>query len=215
MKKSLIENLLARILYYSGLIKIVRDAGRTYPKIVVFHSVSPFENSFVKGTEDVWISDSLFDRHIAYIQKYYNIITLQTLVDSLKDGNIQERSVAITFDDGFADNYHFAYPILKKSQIPATIFLTTDTIDNWKPIWLQELNYLFNKFGVDQIIDKLKDFVYHKRSEISNLDGKPGETLRKNIEKFFAYRLTKALRDETLAKLYAAFDIFAFEANSI
>jgi peptidoglycan/xylan/chitin deacetylase (PgdA/CDA1 family) len=204
--KSLIENLLAFILYYSGSIKVLRNKGRKYAKILAFHSVSNNENYFVKGT-NMWVSASLFVELCAYIRKYYNIISLQKFVESLKEGKIPERSVVITFDDGFADNYHFAYPILKKFQIPATIFLTTEAIDNRKPIWIQKLNYLVNEFGVDEIIGKIRDSSKYAYFERSIGSGNSDNVSPKQLEQFLTYKIAKNHRQEFLTELYSEFDI--------
>ncbi len=49
--------------------------------------------------------------------------------------------MAITFDDGYKDNYLNAYPILKKYSSPATIFLTTGLIGNGNLLWLDKISY--------------------------------------------------------------------------
>ena len=207
MTKLLIERLLARILYCSGLIKIVRDKGRKHPKILVFHSVSDIENNFVRGTEDVWILVSLFKEHLAYIRKYYNIISLQALIESLKEGKVPERSAIITFDDGFSDNYHFAYPILKKHKIPATIFLTTEAIDNRKPIWIQKVNYLINEFGIEKVVNRMRGLSNFPKFEPFMKQANSGNSLQKQFEHVLAYNVAKDIREQTLTRLFGEFDI--------
>ena len=204
---SVLEKLLALTLSYSGLIRSIRNKGKKYAKILLFHSVSNRCDKFSKGPSDTWISDSLFVKHLDYLRKYYHIISLQELVESLNEGKIQERSVVITFDDGFADNYHFAYPILKKYQIPATIFLATEAVDNRKPLWIQKFNYLINEFGVDKIIDKTRSLLDYTQFErtVNNTDSR--DSLHKQLEQFLAYEVAKQLREEFLRTLYAEFSI--------
>lgn len=60
------------------------------------------------------------------------------LPDWLTAQSLPERGAfAVTFDDGWADNYHYAWPILRELAIPATIFLSTRIIDNREPFWWQ------------------------------------------------------------------------------
>ena len=70
-------------------------------------------------------STSDFEKQIFHLAKNYKIISLDKIVDRIKNRRSLRRCVAITFDDGFRDNYEIAYPILKKYNVPATIFLTT------------------------------------------------------------------------------------------
>jgi peptidoglycan/xylan/chitin deacetylase (PgdA/CDA1 family) len=59
----------------------------------------------------------------------YRVITLEALYGALGSGTeLPRRCVVLTFDDGFADNYHHAYPILQRFGFPATIFLTVGFI---------------------------------------------------------------------------------------
>lgn len=68
------------------------------------------------------------------------------------------RSCLITFDDGWKDNYTYAYPVLKRHHIPALIFLTTDFIGTSRAFWHEQLGDLLSKVrgGIDLgLLDRL------------------------------------------------------------
>nr|WP_314806252.1 polysaccharide deacetylase family protein [uncultured Selenomonas sp.] len=69
-----------------------------------------------------------FEAQMAYLaEEGYTPITIDEMMDALENGApLPEKPVIITFDDGYADNYEYAYPILKKYGFKATIFLIYD-----------------------------------------------------------------------------------------
>ncbi len=74
------------------------------------------------------ISPSKFERQIEFLkQSGYNSISPQSLFDQIKS----DKSVLITFDDGYEGIYNYAYPIIKKYNFNAVIFLTTGYIGNY------------------------------------------------------------------------------------
>jgi len=64
-----------------------------------------------------------FEWQIKLLKKYKKII------DISETKRIEKKSILLTFDDGYYDNYAFAYPVLKKLNVPAVIFLITDAIE--------------------------------------------------------------------------------------
>ena len=69
-----------------------------------------------------------FEAQMAYLaEEGYTPIKIDEMMDALENGApLPEKPVIITFDDGYADNYEYAYPILKKYGFKATIFLIYD-----------------------------------------------------------------------------------------
>ena len=88
------------------------------------------------GYEDgnLFVTPENFSRQIAYIKdKGYNVISLDELVDGIKNNRkFKHRTVVITIDDGYRDNFTYAYPILRKYNFPVTIFIIANFIDNKK-----------------------------------------------------------------------------------
>ncbi|SMC26327.1 Polysaccharide deacetylase [Desulfacinum hydrothermale DSM 13146] len=72
----------------------------------------------------------LFRRHMEYLARHgYAWVSLEHIHGALTGGTpLPERAVAVTLDDGYADNYEYAWPVLARYGIPATIFLVTDAV---------------------------------------------------------------------------------------
>jgi peptidoglycan/xylan/chitin deacetylase (PgdA/CDA1 family) len=72
---------------------------------------------------------------------------LQQLNQALQQGKLPQRSVVITFDDGYADNLHNAKPLLERYGIPATVFLSSGYIGCEREFWWDELERLLLQPG--------------------------------------------------------------------
>jgi peptidoglycan/xylan/chitin deacetylase (PgdA/CDA1 family) len=204
--RSIVKQILAFIIFYSGLIKVLRLLGKNYTKILLYHSIDETENIFIRGTR-IWTSPDKFNKHLKYLTAKYHIISLKDFIEFLNKGKPLKRSVILTLDDGFADNYSVAFPYLKKYKAPATILLTTECIENKKPIWIQELNYLFNTIGVEPIRD-----IVVSLSRKLNIDKIIGNrfsktVLRKSVEEYFRYSLNLRQREKMMAAVYRKFNL--------
>jgi peptidoglycan/xylan/chitin deacetylase (PgdA/CDA1 family) len=96
------------------------------------------------ATSDTWqlaVSPRLFEEQLLVLKKY-NVIPLQQLVTDLKETNIAVNSIALTFDDGYADNYITAKPLLQQHDIPATFFITNTLGNTEKEFWWDALEFI-------------------------------------------------------------------------
>ncbi|MFA6227914.1 MAG: polysaccharide deacetylase family protein [Patescibacteria group bacterium] len=113
--KSLLKNLIYRCLYFF-------PAGSNQAVILMYHSIGENNVYFTVRAEE-------FSKQMDYLVKNnYNVVTLNNLIKLLKTGTIPSKTVVLTFDDGYKDNYVNVYPILKKYNFSATIFLATGLI---------------------------------------------------------------------------------------
>jgi len=104
-------------------------------RILYFHRVDEKADPFIGS-----ISTALFEREMQYVAQHYCVVCLGEVVERLRNGGPPEPVVAITFDDGYQDNYSNAFPILQRYGLPATIFLTTGGIDTRQRLWFEQLS---------------------------------------------------------------------------
>jgi peptidoglycan/xylan/chitin deacetylase (PgdA/CDA1 family) len=110
-----------------GLIAFFQWASPRYvPPILAYHHVR--EGALPSDRETVSPQD--FEKQMAYIHQHgYRVLRLEELAAMIEQNKpFPRHSVVLTFDDGYEDNYHFAYPILQKYGFPATIFMISDVV---------------------------------------------------------------------------------------
>ena len=76
---------------------------------------------------DPWtlaVSPERFEQHLALLRERFQPLALSALVTALQSGNLPARGVALTFDDGYADNLLAGAPLLEQYTIPATVYVT-------------------------------------------------------------------------------------------
>ena len=93
--------------------------------ILMYHYIGRNDESSLYVTPENFCSQMKFLK-----ENSYSVITLDELVTGIKEGRkFPPKTVVITFDDGFEDNYIYAFPILARYKMPATIFLITKFVD--------------------------------------------------------------------------------------
>src|SRR5207245_2603215 len=106
--------------------------------ILGYHRVSVMPHVDVLG-RGLEVAASRFQRHLELLARRFSIVPLEDLVVRLMTGADAGATAAVTFDDGYEDNYTCAFPILSQMGVPATVFLTTDNIEHARPFWTERL----------------------------------------------------------------------------
>lgn len=137
--KKLFKWFLAIILYYSGILRLFERFSR-YSKdgfwILEYHRVSDNKEDIL----GMVVSIKHFEKQMRYLERRHNVISSKEAVEKIENHeSLPSRSIAITFDDGYKDIYLNAYPVLKKFNIPATIFLVTDFVGTENLLWFDEV----------------------------------------------------------------------------
>jgi len=137
--RALAKALLCGCFYYSGLTGLIaRWFPRHHPIILCAHRVVSGEDPFFPG-----ILQERFAAELAYLTRHHRVLPLGEVVEAiLNERPLPPGSVAITFDDGFADNFHLAYPILQRYGVSATIFIVFASVETGCLPWPERVAYL-------------------------------------------------------------------------
>jgi peptidoglycan/xylan/chitin deacetylase (PgdA/CDA1 family) len=71
----------------------------------------------------------VFLQQVLYLQKHYRIVSLSQAIELLRSGRVDVPTVALTFDDGYADNFLNLRTVANETGIPATLFITTHPVE--------------------------------------------------------------------------------------
>lgn len=108
--------------------------------VLCYHRVS-------NATADRWrnvVSVENFRDHIRLLASKFRLVSMDELVDTLSDrSEMNTRSVAVTFDDGYAVNRRTACTILLDEKVPATFYQTSAWLENEGPYWWDALQMMF------------------------------------------------------------------------
>ena len=109
--------------------KFRKGKGQKLLLIFMYHRVSP-DRSF--DPFRTIVSPHTFEHQLELLKQEYTVCSLRDGVE----GNADDDMVAaLTFDDGYEDNYVFAYPILKKNGMSATFLVVTQSTTDQRPVW--------------------------------------------------------------------------------
>src|SRR5262249_20406689 len=114
--------------------------------ILTYHRFSS-DGEGANGGASSWVLDKtpakIFAEQLEYLTKRYNVVPLSRLADGIgRRERPPSRLASITIDDGSRDAYEFAYPLLRRSGAPATLFVPSDFIDRRGWIWTDKARFL-------------------------------------------------------------------------
>lgn len=99
--------------------------GRGKLSILIFHRVLAQPDPLFPDVPDA----VGFERQMCWIARWFNVLPLAEAARRVGDGSLPARALAITFDDGYADNATVAAPLLRRLGLTATFFVTTGVLD--------------------------------------------------------------------------------------
>lgn len=129
------KRFLLRLIESCGGLALMRWKNRFTPQILMYHRI--IDSPYING-----LTPQEFEKQIAYIAKKFRVVPVEKLLAEVHSNTIQPYTMAVTFDDGHHDFYEAAWPILKKYNIPTTLYITTGFVSDDLWLWPDLLKYI-------------------------------------------------------------------------
>lgn len=180
----------AKLLVCSGTLARQRRRRIAEQKVCVLglHRVLKDQDRGSVASGDAMImGEEPFAAMLEYLAGEYEFLTLADFLARREPGS-RRPAVLLTFDDGWADNYATAFPVLRRMRIPATIFLATDFVGSEKTFWIEQLLHLCK--------DPAKREQVMAAARAARLEAASPEELIERLK-----RMPTGRRDEVLSRL--------------
>jgi len=146
--KLVIKRYVSQAFYYMGVVRFLRSIHKNENVIVAYHRVLPEDFKELRYIQPgMYVTCSTFEKHMAYISAHYTVLNFSEVrsFDEIRG------ACFVTFDDGWSDTYEYAYPILMKYNIPATIFVCTNLIGSQTRLWSDKIGAYIHQASEEEL----------------------------------------------------------------
>lgn len=127
-------------LYFSGAHRTLGERHSGIGLIFTMHHVRPAQNAAFQPNRPLEITPEFLERTIILLKrKGLEFVSLDEAHRRIMADDGSSRFACLTFDDGYRDNFKWAYPVLKRYGIPFTIFVTAAFADGTGHLWWRTL----------------------------------------------------------------------------
>ncbi len=141
--------------------------------VLFYHHIQPFDKAEDDNQRNLTVAPENFEGHIRYLkQKGYTLVPLEKIVDSLLLRKNPGKVAAIILDDGYVNNYTYAFPIAKRQDVPINIAFVTGFASSYNQLsWYQ----------VKTMVDSGFVYIYNHSWSHQSLHGTNKETIFKQV----------------------------------
>jgi peptidoglycan/xylan/chitin deacetylase (PgdA/CDA1 family) len=144
-KTATLKSLLGNVLFGTGVGPLF---FRNSALVIALHRV----RETTTPDDGLTTSVEMFDRYCRFFTRHFRVVPLSELVERLTRGLPLNRHLAITFDDGYLDNFDCAVPVLERYSLPATFFVVSDWVEsNVVPWWDRERGVTYPWMNWDHV----------------------------------------------------------------
>ncbi|MEO8148390.1 MAG: polysaccharide deacetylase family protein [Bacteroidia bacterium] len=141
--KSVARKIIFPVVIKSGFETMLSRGAENRHLVLMYHGVV---NEVKPELSVNHLSKKDFEKHLQYLKDHFEVVSLVELFKMYRNNsNDSKQYVAITFDDGYENNYNNAFPLLKKHNLPATIFVAAQCLQSNDAILWYDFIDLFKK----------------------------------------------------------------------
>ena len=201
--KRLAKDVVKKTLIKSGGLATAVRIAPAGAVVLMYHSITE-DPQFAANSIGVSQPRASFDAHVRTIAQRFAPVTIEQVAQFAKEGrHLPPKSVAVTFDDGFADNYDVALPVLSRYGVPATFYIMVNAVETGIPPWYCRLNFAFRTTKRSEWSDPDQRQSYkiesiHEREAVLKTAFALGARKTGNRQEEFVRRIEKSLEVEPL-----------------
>lgn len=139
--------------------------GKLY--IAMYHYTRDLKHS--RYPEIKGLDKELFKNQIEFMKNSFNVVTMEQVLENIQGEGmhgLSENALLLTFDDGYADNYTVAYPILEEYGLQGSFFIIGKTFATHQLLDVNKIHYILASADIYKLVDDLKKQMdYYRGSE--------------------------------------------------
>jgi len=188
----LIKQSLLNLMRVSGAFDLMRFISRRRALILTYHRFS------ADGCDDDGMTPARqFAKQLEFLTAHYDVVPLSRMVERITAREpLPARLAAVTIDDGYRDAYEVAYPLLRRYEVPASLFVVTEFADRRDWIWTDKARFLTRQAPPQRLAMKLGE------SELRlELNGETSRRLASERVNSIIKRLPDDSKEEAIERL--------------
>jgi peptidoglycan/xylan/chitin deacetylase (PgdA/CDA1 family) len=128
-----------------------RYLNRRKSAILMYHGFTDLDSFDGIGNE-FHMAAREFEKQLSFLSRHHQAVSLEEIVQHCEGKlRLPDNAVALSMDDGYRGVYDFAFPLLKQYGIPATVFTTTDFVDQQAFLWHDRVHYCLERTDCPQV----------------------------------------------------------------
>ena len=109
----------------------------------------------------------LFRQQIAFMKEHFHIVTMEQVIDAVQGkSQLPENALLLTFDDGYIDNYTFAFPVLEEFGVQGSFFIPGKTFTTHQLLDVNKIHYILASADIYKLVEDVKkEMDYYRGGE--------------------------------------------------
>lgn len=150
-----------------GCLAVTKNNSKLY--ISMYHYTRDLMHSRypqIKG-----LDVKLFRKQIEFFKENFNVVRMEQVIEEIKGGDpLPEKALLLTFDDGYADNFTFAFPVLEEYDLQGSFFIPGKTFSTHQLLDVNKIHYILASADIQHLLkDVLERLDYYRGKEFNYL----------------------------------------------